>query len=105
MGVYLGFFIYKWTFQLFWDNFIVLGVLIMTFALVMGGYAYVYAFRLILPITAGLGSFFMLRGVSVLLGGFPTDFTSFTGSSEGLKYTFFYLMAFILLFAIGIYHQ
>ena len=81
IGVYIGFFLYRWTFQLFWDNFIVLGVLITTFALVMGGYAYCYAFRLILPITAGLGSIFMLRGVSVLLGGFPSDFSSFTGSS------------------------
>jgi hypothetical protein len=36
-----------------------------------------------------------------MIGGFPEDFSSFTGSTNGLAMTFYYLMAFVLLFVFG----
>ena len=99
-GVYVGFFIYKWTFQLFWDNTLVLLILAAGFALTLGGYAYVHAFTLILPITSCIGSLMLLRGISVLIGAFSSQTGSFTMSSVVVT-GFFYLMAFILLFAAG----
>ena len=47
----------------------------------------------------------LLRGISSLIGGFPEDFSSFTGSTLGLMSTFYYLMAWILLFVFGFQFQ
>jgi len=101
IGVVLGFFVYRWTFQLFWDSTVVLLCIVAAFSLTLGVYAYCHAFKLILPITSGLGSLMLLRGISSLIGGFPEDFSSFTGSTLGLMSTFYYLMAWILLFVFG----
>lgn len=106
IGMYLGFQLYRWTFQMFFDKTIILVVLIIVFAVPMAWYAYFFAFRIILPLTAGLGSLAILWGVSFIVNdAFSKDMSSITKSSNGFSNIFYYVMAFILLFVFGYAYQ
>ena len=65
------------------------------FAAGLGTYAYIHAFKLILPITAGIGAFMILRGTAFFIGAF-TQF-----QSPGPMVYFYYVLAYVLLFVFG----
>jgi hypothetical protein len=100
-GMYIGFMLYKWTFQLFLDKIFILAFMVIASAIFCGYWAWRKYHDLVIPITSCIGAICVVRGISILVGGFPESFSSFTGSSNGVLATMYYLMGFILVFVLG----
>jgi len=101
-GLFVGFMIYRYVFQHLWSNMI----LMMLIVFAVGGFASFYTWhyvnKLVLPLTVLLGSYFIVRGISILVdGGVPTNFSMF-GESQTVLGIFYYLLAFGFSIFLGI---
>lgn len=70
-------------------------------------YSFNWSKTLTVPMTAVFGSFMIIRGFSMFLGGFPNEFlTDEDGNALEVKNSYiFYLIAYIFILCFGVVHQ
>ena len=108
IGFIFGYYIYKLVFsQLFESKFI--AFMIMTAAtLATAYYSFVWSKTLTVPTTAAIGSYAIIYGVSLFLGGLPESLEEYRdGAAQFTMEESYiqYLFAFILLMVAGVLHQ
>ena len=96
-------------FNLF-NSAIILYILIVIFVMICGFLAYRYYEYVLIFSTAILGSYFFIRGISLLAGGFPSEMDLLEQIKNGtlveIPWTFYLYFAFIFLLSIiGIFIQ
>ena len=100
IGLYLGFIIYRYAFQHLFSN--VFFMMLVVFA--SGGAAAFYTWKfhekIILPISILVGSYLLVRGISIMVGGVPKSLSMF-GDSDSILAVFYYIMAYIISIGLG----
>lgn len=104
-GLFFGFMIYRYIFQHLWSNI----VFMMLVVFAVGGFAALYTWRfaskIVLPLTVIMGSYLLVRGISIMIdGGVPSNFSMF-GDSSSVLGVFYYLMGYGLCIGLGITFQ
>lgn len=105
VGLFLGFMIYRYIFQHLWSNIIFMMMIIFTIAGFAAFYTWRFASKIILPLTVILGSYLLVRGVSIMVdGGVPTSFSMF-GESTTVLGIFYYILGYGLSIGLGLTFQ
>ena len=109
-GFFLGFFLYSLVFAMFIKtSSIILWIILITcsiggFFLMLNGRDKVEAY-----LTAFIGAYLIIRGLSFFLGGYPNEAETFAQLQEGnfkfSGYVYLYFVLFIALIVAGIYVQ
>jgi len=79
-------------------------LMVIGFGIVFGGVSY-WKYKLILMVaTAFIGSYFMVRGVSLYIGGYPNEFTLINMAQTGqlaIHWAFYLYLGFIVVLTAG----
>ena len=79
-------------------------LMVIGFGIVFGGISY-WKYKLILMVaTAFIGSYFMVRGVSLYIGGYPNEFTLINMAQTGqlaVHWAFYLYLGFIVVLTAG----
>lgn len=108
-GFFLGFTLYNMVFAL-WLKHVALLASLCFFGAFLGCYlVYKYDKVIIVQVTAFLGAYSLIRGVSVFAGKFPNEVTMFSELSSGTFQPtgefYGYLAGFVVLTILGSFHQ
>lgn len=104
-GLFGGFMIYRYIFQHIWSNI----VFMMLVVFAVGGFAAFYTWRfaskIVLPLTVIMGSYLLVRGISIMIdGGVPTSFSMF-GESSSVLGIFYYILGYAVAIGLGVTFQ
>ena len=101
-GIFVGFMIYRYVFQEIFSNIILMLIVVFGVGGASAFYTHRYYTKMILPLTVALGSYMIVRGVSIIIdGGVPSSFSMF-GESQNVLGVFYYLMAFGFAIFLGV---
>jgi len=105
VGLFTGFMIYRNVFQYLWSNIVFMLIIVFGVTCASAFYTHRYCAKIILPLTVILGSYLILRGVSIIIdGGVPTSLSMF-GESQNVLGVFYYMMGFGLSILFGVAFQ
>jgi hypothetical protein len=105
LGLFTGFMIYRYVFQYLWSNIVFMLIIVFGVAVASAFYTHRYCAKIILPLTVILGSYLIVRGVSIIIdGGVPSSLSMF-GESQNVLGVFYYLMAFGFSIFLGVAFQ
>lgn len=108
VGFVVGYLIYSIIFAYFVSSTYLKFVIIFASAISTAYYAFMWSRTLTVPITAVFGAFFICKGFSMFVGGFPATFQEYTEGQEEFKMQIsyiYYLIAYILFLVAGTAHQ
>jgi len=88
----------------------VLWIMIAVFGIVLGVLSFIWFDYIVIVCTSILGGYLLIRGISLVAGGYPNEFTVYerikANDLSGVPGTFYaYLAGMVILIAIGIFIQ
>ena len=104
-GFFLGFVLFNLVFAKWCDSLVLLIIIAFGLAILVGFVAYKWDKLIIVYLTAFVGAYALVRGVSLFAGNFPNEITSFQEIVAGTfvlsNYFYIYLAAFAVTTLIG----
>jgi hypothetical protein len=99
-GLFIGFLVYRFVLQHIIDAMplLILTVIASSIGLVVLTWRHIR--KLIVPLTAVIGSYLIVRGISIMIGGVPENFSMF-GDSSNILAVFYYLLGYGLSIFCG----
>ena len=108
-GFFGGFMLYNLVFAAWWNNVACLLILSIGLAIVAGFVAWRFDKVIIVYLTAGIGAYALVRGISVFAGNFPNEITTYQQISndtfEITNYFYIYLASVVVTFIAGVFTQ
>ncbi len=108
VGFFVGFFIYNLIFAKLFTSKFVAFMIVAAFSTATAYYSFIWSKTLTVPTTAAIGSYAMIYGVNMFVGGLPDSVADYKDSAE----RFFedasyitYLFVFVILMVSGVLHQ
>lgn len=107
IGLLIGYYVHKLLFTKIFSGAVLKYIVVGAFTLGVGVYSFTWSKTLTVPMTAVFGAFWMIRGFSMFLGGFPNEFQSDEdGKMFEVKNSYiYYLFAYLILLCAGVAHQ
>jgi len=99
-GLYMGFLIYRFVFQHLISNVIFMMLVVFASGGAAAFYTWKFHEKIILPISIVVGSYLLVRGVSIIIGGVPKSLGMF-GDSTSVLAAFYYILAYIVTMVMG----
>ena len=99
-GLYMGFLIYRFVFQHLISNVIFMMLVVFASGGAAAFYTWKFHEKIILPISILVGSYLLVRGISIMVGGVPKSLSMF-GDSDSILAVFYYIMAYIISIGLG----
>ena len=105
-GLFIGFMIYRYIFQHVWSNIVFLLIVVFT----VGGFAAFYTWRfaskIVLPLSVILGSYLLVRGISIIIDNDDTASSfAFFGDNITVLEIFYYLVGYCFCVGLGVTFQ
>jgi hypothetical protein len=108
-GFFLGFTLYNLVLH-FTQNIYILSVLTFGLAAFGAWFCYHYYHKILIFLTAGVGSYVLVRGIAIFAGNYPNEATIYSQLKNGVKpqfdnYFYMYFGLIIFFFLAGTFYQ